>query len=61
MSKLDAFDVRTSANPYDHVSEIMSLIHLCLVETPLEKVLEKFDANLQAIAAETRRRSKEIL
>jgi len=42
----------------EHISEIVSLIHLSVVDTPLETVLGKFEENIQKINSEMRYREK---
>jgi len=59
MNKLSSFDLSASLNPMEHISEIVSLIHLSVVDTPLETVLGKFEENIQKINSEMRYREKQ--
>ncbi len=39
MGKLEKFDASNSKNLEEHISEIVSLLHLSLFDTPLQKVI----------------------
>lgn len=60
MNKLLIFNLNSDNHPFDHISEIVSLIHLSLSDTPLAKVLEKFAEVLIEIKEKIKREEKRI-
>ncbi len=48
-----------SETPIDHIIEIVSLLHLYMVDTPFDAVLGKFEENIAKVNSEQRAREKQ--